>query len=64
MTDIDKPVVRRTQHLVRNRRLIATLTPGGLRLRLEGTQQTQHMDYITLWNWMEKAGVHIPPRKK
>ena len=63
MTDLTKNGAPRTQHVVRNRRMIASLTPGGLNLRLEGTRQSNHMDYVTLWNWMEKAGIAIPPRR-
>ena len=63
MIDIEKPVSRKTQHLHKGRRIIATLTPGGLTLRLERTQQRVNVDYATLWRWMEESVVNIPPRK-
>lgn len=64
MTEADKPVTRRTQHLHKGRRIYATLTAGGVTLRLERTQQRVNADYATLWRWMEESTVNIPPRKK
>jgi hypothetical protein len=63
MTDIDKPVVRRTKHVVHGRQIVVTLTPGSVHLRLAGTQQGGHVDYATLWDWIEKAQVSIKPRR-
>lgn len=64
MTDLDKPVVRRTAHKVHDRNIVATMSPGGIRLRLERTQQSLAVDWLTLWKWVESAQAAIPPRKK
>lgn len=63
MTDIDSPVTRRTQHKIHDRFIIATLTPGGVHVRLERTQQGGSVDYVTLYKWIEQSQVSIKARK-
>lgn len=63
MTEIDNPVTRKTQHQVHGRKIVATLTPGGVHLRLERTQQGGSVDYNTLWTWIEQSQVSIKPRR-
>jgi hypothetical protein len=63
MTDLDAPVVRRTNHVVKGRRIIGTMTPGGVHVRLERTQQGGHVDWDVLWKWIEQSQIAIKPRK-
>ncbi len=64
MTNIDAPVHRRTAHQIHDRKIIASLTPGGVHLRLERTKQGGSVDYVTLWKWIEQSQASIKPRKK
>jgi hypothetical protein len=63
MTDLDKPVVRRTQHVLHGRKIVATMTPGGIKLHLAGTQQSGKVDWDVLWDWIEKSQISIKPRR-
>jgi len=64
VTELEKPVARRTSVEVRGRRLIATMAPGGLTLRPERTKDKQVVSWDVLWRWMETADYHIKPRTR
>ena len=64
MTDLDRPVTRRVPAQIRGRRLVVTLQSGGLSLRLERTKGSMHVDWETLYRWMETADIAIKPRTK
>jgi hypothetical protein len=72
MTDISKPVTRRTReaHPTKQRRIIATLGPGDtVSLRLERSSQVFHKDLHELYSQLElrtaaaHAGVSVAPCK-
>ena len=62
MTDLDKPVTRRTPVKVKGRRIVVTMQDTGLSLRLERTRGALHIDWQRLWRWVETSQVYIPPR--
>ena len=67
MTDLDKPVTRRSRALEKNRRIVVTLRPDDqIEFRLEGTQQHWKAQITTLFRTAQRidCDLHIAPRKK
>jgi hypothetical protein len=49
LTDLNSPVVRRTQFVARNRRVVASMDSQGIVLRLEKTRQKHRVTWPQLW---------------
>jgi hypothetical protein len=66
MTNLDKPVVRRTPYVVHGRNVIATMTPEGLVLREERTARKYKLTWAQLYRMGEQHSIDviIPGRRK
>lgn len=67
MTDLDKPVTRRSRAVSRGRRIVVTLRPDDMiEFRLAGTQETCKASIASLMRNAQRmdSGIYIAPRKK
>lgn len=48
-TPLTNPVTRITNHVVGGKRLVVTITPGGVALRLERSSQSVKVDFLELF---------------
>jgi hypothetical protein len=69
-TPLTNNVTRITNHVVGGKRLVVTITPGGVSLRLERSSQSVKVDFLELFMRLKdeerrggQSNISIPARK-